>query len=132
MSTTCPDPLRARHCKAETLTPLPVFIAELTCRAWLVAESHKRRTLQKSDVAAAIAFSDMFDFLIDIIPREGEGEDDNPDAGQGAQTADPSENGQPSRDHTDEQDPEPEGAGGNVERGEADDDEELYREFVED
>lgn len=47
-----------------------VFIAELTCRAWLVAESHKRRTLQKSDVASAIGFSDMFDFLIDIVPRE--------------------------------------------------------------
>jgi len=52
-----------------------VFISELTCRAWLIAESHKRRTLQKSDVAAAIAFSDMFDFLIDIVPREGEGEE---------------------------------------------------------
>ena len=38
----------------------------------MVAESHKRRTLQKSDVAAAIAHSDMFDFLIDIIPRDGE------------------------------------------------------------
>lgn len=48
----------------------PVFISELTCRAWLVAEGHKRRTLQKSDVAAAIAFSDVFDFLIDIVPRD--------------------------------------------------------------
>ncbi|ORX39297.1 histone-fold-containing protein [Kockovaella imperatae] len=47
-----------------------IFIAELTCRAWLVAESQKRRTLQKSDVAAAIACSDMFDFLIDIVPRD--------------------------------------------------------------
>ena len=35
-----------------------------------MAESHKRRTLQKSDVASAIGFSDMFDFLIDIVPRE--------------------------------------------------------------
>ncbi|KAL1407494.1 Transcriptional activator hap5 [Vanrija albida] len=49
-----------------------IFISELTCRAWLVAEGHKRRTLQKSDVAAAIAFSDVFDFLIDIVPRDGE------------------------------------------------------------
>lgn len=47
-----------------------VFIAELTSRAWLVAQSNKRRTLQKSDVAAAIGYSDMFDFLIDIVPRE--------------------------------------------------------------
>lgn len=50
-----------------------IFISELTCRAWLVAESHKRRTLQKSDVAAAIAYSDMFDFLIDIVPRDDGG-----------------------------------------------------------
>ncbi|KAI9636926.1 histone-fold-containing protein, partial [Dioszegia hungarica] len=47
-----------------------LFISELTCRAWLIAESNKRRTLQKSDVAAAIALSDMFDFLIDILPRD--------------------------------------------------------------
>ncbi|WWC91028.1 uncharacterized protein L201_005968 [Kwoniella dendrophila CBS 6074] len=52
-----------------------IFISELTCRAWLVAESNKRRTLQKSDVAAAIAFSDMFDFLIDIVPRDDGSED---------------------------------------------------------
>lgn len=58
---------------------VPVFIAELTCRAWLVAESHKRRTLQKLDVASAIAYSDMFDFLIDIVPRGGE-----VDGGEGA------------------------------------------------
>jgi len=47
-----------------------VFISELTCRAWLIAETNKRRTLQKADVANAIAASDMFDFLIDIIPRD--------------------------------------------------------------
>lgn len=35
-----------------------------------MAQSNKRRTLQKSDVAAAIGYSDMFDFLIDIVPRE--------------------------------------------------------------
>ncbi|RSH86631.1 uncharacterized protein EHS24_004902 [Apiotrichum porosum] len=56
-----------------------IFISELTCRAWLVAEGHKRRTLQKSDVAAAIAFSDVFDFLIDIVPRD--------DGGSGAGTS---------------------------------------------
>jgi len=36
----------------------------------LIAETNKRRTLQKADVANAIAASDMFDFLIDIIPRD--------------------------------------------------------------
>ncbi len=47
-----------------------VFITELTARAWQVAEQHKRRTLQKSDVAGAIVGADMFDFLLDIVPRE--------------------------------------------------------------
>lgn len=34
------------------------------------AEESKRRTLQRSDIAAAISKTDMFDFLIDIVPRE--------------------------------------------------------------
>lgn len=47
-----------------------VFITELTMRAWIHAEENKRRTLQKSDIAAALTKSDMFDFLIDVVPRE--------------------------------------------------------------
>lgn len=47
-----------------------VFITELTMRAWIHAEDNKRRTLQRSDIAAALSKSDMFDFLIDIVPRE--------------------------------------------------------------
>lgn len=47
-----------------------VFITELTMRAWCIAEKHKRRTLQKADIAEALQKSDMFDFLIDIVPRE--------------------------------------------------------------
>ena len=47
-----------------------IFITELTMRAWTHAEDNKRRTLQRSDIAAALAKSDMFDFLIDIVPRE--------------------------------------------------------------
>ena len=46
-----------------------VFIADLTCRAFMVAEENKRRTIQRSDIANAIARSDLFDFLIDIVPR---------------------------------------------------------------
>jgi nuclear transcription factor Y gamma len=46
------------------------FITELTMRAWIHAEENKRRTLQRSDIAAALSKSDMFDFLIDIVPRE--------------------------------------------------------------
>ncbi|WLF81143.1 CCAAT- binding transcription factor component [Lodderomyces elongisporus] len=49
-----------------------IFITELTMRAWIHAEENKRRTLQKSDIAAALTRSDMFDFLIDVVPREEE------------------------------------------------------------
>lgn len=47
-----------------------IFITELSMRAWIHAEEHKRRTLQRSDIASALQRSDMFDFLIDIVPRE--------------------------------------------------------------
>src|SRR5579862_4411625 len=47
-----------------------IFITELTMRAWIHAEESKRRTLQRSDIAQAITKSDMFDFLIDIVPRD--------------------------------------------------------------
>lgn len=47
-----------------------LFIVELTHRAWIHTEEGKRRTLQKNDVAQCIANTDIFDFLIDIIPRE--------------------------------------------------------------
>lgn len=46
-----------------------IFISEITIRAWQNAEESRRRTLQRSDVAAALARSDQFDFLIDILPR---------------------------------------------------------------
>lgn len=47
-----------------------IFITELTMRAWIHAEENKRRTLQRSDIAMALQKSDLFDFLIDIVPRE--------------------------------------------------------------
>merc|ERR1712137_1368499 len=47
-----------------------IFIRELTLRAWLQTEENKRKTLQRNDIAAAISKTDMFDFLIDIVPRE--------------------------------------------------------------
>jgi histone H3/H4 len=52
-----------------------LFILELTIRSWLHAEENKRRTLQRNDVAAAIARTDVFDFLVDIVPREEAKED---------------------------------------------------------
>ncbi|KAK9131763.1 hypothetical protein Scep_011291 [Stephania cephalantha] len=47
-----------------------LFILELTIRSWLHAEENKRRTLQKNDIGAAITRTDIFDFLVDIVPRE--------------------------------------------------------------
>lgn len=46
-----------------------LFIVEVTHRAWAYTEENRRRTLQRSDVAAAIAQTDIFDFLIDIVPK---------------------------------------------------------------
>lgn len=47
-----------------------IFIIELTHRAWQYTEEGKRRTLQKSDIAACIYNTEIFDFLMDIIPKE--------------------------------------------------------------
>ncbi|THU90299.1 histone-fold-containing protein [Dendrothele bispora CBS 962.96] len=47
-----------------------IFIAEITSRAFIIADSNKRRTLSRSDIAKALSKSDQFDFLIDIVPRE--------------------------------------------------------------
>ncbi|DBA72923.1 TPA: hypothetical protein ACH3X2_009879 [Trebouxia sp. C0005] len=47
-----------------------MFILELTLRSWNHSEENKRRTLQRNDIAAAITRTDIFDFLVDIVPRE--------------------------------------------------------------
>lgn len=47
-----------------------MFILELTFRSWIHTEENKRRTLQKNDIAAAITRTDIFDFLVDIVPRD--------------------------------------------------------------
>ncbi|XP_008802191.1 nuclear transcription factor Y subunit C-6-like [Phoenix dactylifera] len=65
-----------------------MFILELTLRGWAHAEENKRRTLQKSDIAAAITRTDVFDFLVDIVPRE-EGKDDAIPRGLAGAPADP-------------------------------------------
>ncbi|EEF32735.1 ccaat-binding transcription factor, putative [Ricinus communis] len=46
-----------------------MFILELTLRSWNHMEENKRRKLQKNDIAAAIRRTDIFDFLVDIVPR---------------------------------------------------------------
>ncbi|KAH7890164.1 histone-fold-containing protein [Phlebopus sp. FC_14] len=47
-----------------------IFISEITARAFIIADSNKRRTLSRADIAKALAKSDQFDFLIDIVPRD--------------------------------------------------------------
>ncbi|XP_074592735.1 nuclear transcription factor Y subunit C-4-like [Curcuma longa] len=53
-----------------------MFLLELTLRSWIHTEENKRRTLQKNDIAAAITRTDIFDFLVDIVPRDEELKDD--------------------------------------------------------
>ncbi|KAJ2742334.1 CCAAT- binding transcription factor component [Coemansia sp. BCRC 34301] len=73
-----------------------IFITEITQRAWMNAEENKRRTLQRQDVSCAAQRSEMFDFLIDVVPREEfakkpGGKDDAPAAGTSQQQPPPSQ-----------------------------------------
>jgi histone H3/H4 len=45
------------------------FVEELTLRAWMFTEENKRRILQRNDLSAAARTSDVFDFLVYIIPK---------------------------------------------------------------
>eukprot|EP00529_Nitzschia_sp_RCC80_P022626 CAMPEP_0113483960 /NCGR_PEP_ID=MMETSP0014_2-20120614/23707_1 /TAXON_ID=2857 /ORGANISM="Nitzschia sp." /LENGTH=478 /DNA_ID=CAMNT_0000377531 /DNA_START=532 /DNA_END=1968 /DNA_ORIENTATION=+ /assembly_acc=CAM_ASM_000159 len=46
-----------------------LLVKELTFRSWRHTERNRRRTLQKQDVHAAVGESEVYDFLIDIVPR---------------------------------------------------------------
>ncbi|KAI4367899.1 hypothetical protein MLD38_016525 [Melastoma candidum] len=48
-----------------------LFIEELTRRSWMMTLKGKRRTLHKDDVASAIAATDIFDFLVNLIDDNG-------------------------------------------------------------
>ncbi|KAG5192969.1 hypothetical protein JKP88DRAFT_291502 [Tribonema minus] len=65
-----------------------LFVRELTVRAAGFADENKRRTLQRHDLSQALARSDMYDFLIDIVPRDDAPPAKDPDArGDAAQAA---------------------------------------------
>ncbi|KAE9551305.1 hypothetical protein FO519_005485 [Halicephalobus sp. NKZ332] len=51
-------------------TAAEFLIEEMTLRAWLHTEQNRRKTIQKSDVSQGISGCEMFDFLIDIIPKD--------------------------------------------------------------
>lgn len=46
-----------------------MFITEITIKGYLNAEKSERKTLQRKDVAVAIARTETYDFLIDTIPK---------------------------------------------------------------
>jgi nuclear transcription factor Y gamma len=46
-----------------------LLIKELSTRAWQHTYRNRRRTLQRADLHAAVGESEVFDFLIDIVPR---------------------------------------------------------------
>lgn len=47
-----------------------LIIEELTLRSWVHTQENRRKTIQKSDIAMAVSHCEMFDFLIDIVPRD--------------------------------------------------------------
>jgi len=47
-----------------------LFTLDLTMRAWAHTDATNRRTLQRADVADAVATTEMFDFLADTVPRD--------------------------------------------------------------
>lgn len=48
------------------------FILEMTLRAWQVAEENNRRTLTRQDISAAVNRTEVWDFLADIVPSDGQ------------------------------------------------------------
>mmetsp|Transcript_22789 Transcript_22789/g.32144 ORF Transcript_22789/g.32144 Transcript_22789/m.32144 type:complete len:243 (-) Transcript_22789:629-1357(-) len=46
-----------------------LLVKDLSLRAWRHTERNKRRTLQKHDIHAAVGETEVYDFLIDIVPR---------------------------------------------------------------
>ena len=47
-----------------------MFIIEMTHKAYFHAKKNNRKTLQRNDIAQAITDTEIYDFLLDIIPRE--------------------------------------------------------------
>jgi len=45
------------------------LVKELAIRGWRHTERNRRRTLQKQDIQSAVGESEVYDFLIDIVPR---------------------------------------------------------------
>ena len=46
-----------------------MFISEITIKGFYNAEKFDRKTIQRKDIASAIARTETYDFLIDTIPK---------------------------------------------------------------
>lgn len=60
--------LRTVHPVALPLIAAPCV--QMAIRASSLTAENKRRTLQRNDIAMAVAKTDTYDFLIDIVPRD--------------------------------------------------------------
>ena len=47
-----------------------MFIVEMTRKAYYYADRSSRKTLQRNDIAAAITDTEIYDFLLDVMPRD--------------------------------------------------------------
>jgi histone H3/H4 len=47
-----------------------LFIREISTRAWNHTDTNRRKTIQRADIYASLSESEVFDFLIDFIPRD--------------------------------------------------------------
>lgn len=47
-----------------------LFVLELTLRSWFHAQQNNRGSLKKTDFAAAIRRTEVFDFLADVVPED--------------------------------------------------------------
>ena len=46
-----------------------MFIRDITTRAWIHTDNNRRKTIQKPDIIHATSDTEMYDFLIDVIPH---------------------------------------------------------------
>ena len=59
-----------------------LFILELTLRSSAYSEKTERRNLQKNDIMAALANTDIFDFLHDVLTQNDNTKGDGAAAGR--------------------------------------------------
>ncbi|KAK4056517.1 CCAAT- binding transcription factor component [Microbotryomycetes sp. JL221] len=79
-----------------------IFIQETTARSHLISLESGRRTLTRQDVSNALSKSDVFDFLIDLLPQRPTLLDDNNDRNPSKSNLEGNDNDKGSNDNDDE------------------------------